>query len=367
MREFYEQNKALIKKGLYLVLFFVGIYVCVTYVLGYIAPFLIGYIFSLVLEPLANFVSNSPPMKYLFRNNISIRRTIAAFFCLLVLAVVIVFLGATVTAQLISQSKSFTTNLPFYLQETIKAIDKLKVSYNDMFLIIPAELQDTLYESIRAISTNIASTAGNSLRHSSTSFVSAIPVFLISLVLCFVSTFFFIKDKAIIRAVIKEQSPKWMHTAFSHVRRGLFQAIIGYIKAQLIVMSITFSIATVGLTLIRYEYSILVGLLIAFVDALPILGSGSILWPWAALSLISSNYTQAVGLLIIYVCILAVRQIVEPKVLGEQIGVHPLLTLIALYMGLKIFGVFGFIIGPVCVVTLKALLSADISEPVGDA
>jgi sporulation integral membrane protein YtvI len=137
----------------------------------------------------------------------------------------------------------------------------------------------------------------------------------------------------------------------------MFSALFGYIRAQLILMSMTFIELNIGLAIAGVKHSILVAAIISLIDALPILGSGSILIPWSAFSFLMGNFELGVALLVIYVVVLVVRQFVEPKVLGQQIGLHPLITLVAMYSGLKLFGFAGLIIGPVSFLLIKNIAS----------
>jgi sporulation integral membrane protein YtvI len=210
---------------------------------------------------------------------------------------------------------------------------------------------------------SLSSSAGTMFKDNSINIVSRIPNLLLIMLLTLISTFFFIADKELISDSIKKHTPEIISKNFVKVRKGILKALTGYVKAQGIIMCITGTIAIIILTVLNYEYAMLVAIIIALIDALPIFGSGFVLWPWIALSFFSSNYKMAVGLLILYGAILFSRQIAEPKVLGSQIGMHPLLTLMSMYVGLKIFGVFGFIIGPVTVIIIKTLLFAEKEKP----
>jgi sporulation integral membrane protein YtvI len=142
----------------------------------------------------------------------------------------------------------------------------------------------------------------------------------------------------------------------------MFSALFGYIRAQLILMTVTFTQLSIGLWIIGIKNYILLALIISFVDALPVLGTGGIMVPWAAYSFITGNLKIGISLLILYAIVLVVRNLIEPKVLGEQIGMHPLLTLVAMYAGLQILGVAGLIIGPITVLTVKNIMSAILKK-----
>jgi sporulation integral membrane protein YtvI len=137
-------------------------------------------------------------------------------------------------------------------------------------------------------------------------------------------------------------------------------ALIGFLKAQSIILSVTFIESFIGLTFLGIDYAFTLAIIIAVFDILPVLGTGGIYVPWAVINLILGNYRLGVGLLLLYGIIVVVRYMIEPKVVGQQLGIHPLLTLMSMFAGLKLIGVAGLILGPTTVVALKAFQHAGI-------
>lgn len=132
----------------------------------------------------------------------------------------------------------------------------------------------------------------------------------------------------------------------------------GYLKAQVILIIISFFIVLIGLYIFHFlnlnvEYPLMAALGIGFVDALPIVGSGTVMVPWAVLSAVNGNIKLAIGLLILYVIVIVVRQLIEPKIVSNHIGIHPIFTLIAMYTGFKIVGIVGMFIGPILLIIIK--------------
>jgi len=125
-------------------------------------------------------------------------------------------------------------------------------------------------------------------------------------------------------------------------------------------MFITFIISTIGFIIIDTGYEVLMGLVTALADGIPLLGSGIVIVPWIILNLITGNIRMALGLLSVYLFAVIVRQIIEPKIVSTQTGLHPLVTLISMYFGLIIFGVVGLFLGPVIMIMLKNLHSSGI-------
>lgn len=156
----------------------------------------------------------------------------------------------------------------------------------------------------------------------------------------------------------------WLPAPFlkpvSHIWKDLRKALFGYLRAQLILISITAVIVIIGLLLLGVDSAFAIGLMIGFVDLLPYLGVGIIMIPWAFYSFMTDNLTLGIGLTVLYAVILVTRQVLEPKVLASSIGLDPLAMLIGMFAGLQLFGMFGLIIGPVILVICVAFNRAGV-------
>lgn len=346
---FYHRHKK--KIDYYLVIFCAVLFICLfRYIFRYIAPFVIGYFISLLFEPLSAFLVE----------RFKLPRWLIAIFNILLLLAIIGIIGVNLITTLINQAQTFISNIPTYWTEVSNRLSSLKENVQLNYY-----LDSTIGDSFTVNFSESLSGFANSLLGSSVTkgpinAVKRLPSILLGIVLTFISCFFFMKDKYLISRTIKGLLPDFLTKQFILIKQGIIDAISGYVRAQFTIMSIIATICVVGLTIIRYPYSLFLGFVIAFIDALPILGSGFILWPWAIFSLINNDYQKAIALFIIYGIILLVRQIIEPKILGSEIGIHPLLTLISIYAGLQIFGLFGFIIGPIILVTIKAITKTQV-------
>ena len=145
----------------------------------------------------------------------------------------------------------------------------------------------------------------------------------------------------------------------------LKKALFGFLKAQLTLISITTVIILIGLLILRVDYAITIALVTGLVDILPYLGTGLIFVPWIIYELITGNINFAIGLGVLYIIVLVQRQIMEPKVLSSNIGMDPLATLISLFVGFKLIGFLGLIIGPVTLVILTTLHKANVFQMYG--
>ena len=170
--------------------------------------------------------------------------------------------------------------------------------------------------------------------------------------------FFMLKDKNIIVSFLKSTLNKNVYDSLIKAKRTTFSVAGKYLKAQLLMVFTTFLLLLIGFFILNVEYALLLAFLISLVDAIPILGTGTILIPWAVISLISKKSALGWGLLSLYgVCALT-RQIAEPKIIGNKLGIHPLISIISIYVGVQLFGLWGLIIGPISAVLLKNLLPA---------
>ncbi|MBO4897493.1 MAG: sporulation integral membrane protein YtvI [Clostridia bacterium] len=190
------------------------------------------------------------------------------------------------------------------------------------------------------------------------SIVKSLPRIIIFIVALFLGTYFISSDKEPINETIKKIVPKRLHPHIRTVKNGMAHAMLAYIRAQLILMCVTFTELLIGF-LIRggniANYALLLALVISIIDALPILGTGTVLIPWGVGAIISGDTNLGLYLLALYLICLFVRQMLEPRVLSVQIGLHPLVTLMTMYAGLKITGFLGMILGPVIAVIIKNL------------
>ena len=195
-------------------------------------------------------------------------------------------------------------------------------------------------------------------------FVAALPNMAAILVIILLAAFFISKDwyKWIDR--LSPLFPDGVRKSASTLWNNLQRALFGYVRAQLVMISITALFVIIGLLIMRVDYAITIGLLIGLVDLLPYLGTGAVIVPWIIYSFIQGDIPLGIGLSILYGIIVVTRQIVEPKVLATSIGLDALSTLIAMVVGLQLFGILGLIIGPVSLVLINALYKANVFKDI---
>lgn len=190
---------------------------------------------------------------------------------------------------------------------------------------------------------------------------------LICIAITILSTYFICVDKIYILDKIEYHFPKkWIKKLNQNLRK-IISSFGNYLKAESILVLISFIEILIGLYILKIlkfgiEYPFLIAFVIAIIDALPILGAGTIILPWAIISAVNGNIKLAIGLVILYIIIVAVRQIVEPKIVSSNLGIHPIFTLVSMYTGFKIFGIIGLFVGPVVLIVLKNVFENLIEE-----
>lgn len=272
-------------------------------------------------------------------------------------------MGFTVYAiisELISQVKEFINSIPFYAEDIQNSFKSINDKLNSFLNIFPNYIKGLVLQYNENIYDVLANFLGESFKSVSVNVIKKIPNAFMITIISIISCYLILIDKSYIEKFITRQIPKKYLSNIILIKSSIKTSILGYLKAQCIIMCLIAIISFFGLLLIQPKYALLIAVLIAVIDAIPIFGSGFILWPLSLYNFIIGDYSFSISLLVLYFIIMLTRQFIEPKIVGIHIGVHPLITLISIYMGLKLFGIFGLILGPIIVVTLKVLQKENI-------
>lgn len=212
------------------------------------------------------------------------------------------------------------------------------------------------YDAVMQMVGNMLSALASRLPDIAAALFSALPSVLFFLIVSVVACFYFCTDEgSVTRSLISFLPRKWQQK-MPRIRKNLREVLRKYVKAYGILLVLTFSLLLVGFWILRVEYAFLLAFLIALADLLPVIGVGTILIPWGIVILLQKNFHLGFGLLILYLVISLVRQVAEPKVLGKSLGLHPLLTLFATYVGFVLFGLLGMILAPIVALVAKRLI-----------
>lgn len=347
------------------------------YCFGVAAPFLLSFFFAVLLQK---------PLRWLDKRTKN--KCHAVWSILLVLLCVLIIIGPVVTiiALIGREIANFISYLADQLNDIPSFLTTLKGEILHLLKFLPDGIYTTVSDSINSTFSNLInnfdtvvkdfdlSSIGvdaKSITNGVTSgitgiygIVKNIPSALIAIVIGIIAWIFFTKDYRQIVSFIKLQLPESNKNLLSEVKQIFSKTVLKMMRAYGIIMLITFCELFLGFTILNLigvmdnGYIVMIAAATAIFDILPVAGSGGILIPWAVISVIMGNYGQALGLIIVYVVISVIRQYLEPKIVGNSLGVHPIVTLAGLYFGLKLFGFLGMFIVPICVMTIKAFNDA---------
>ena len=308
----------------------------------YFWPFLIGILIAVAVERLVNFFI----VKFKWP-----RKLVGTILVVLVYVLIGVLLSLIITA-LVKEALALSSNIPNIYEES-------KIEYNAIYKTLeeflkntPETISNSIYDlglKLLGKATEIATNLVNSVIQ----FIMFVPNIMIYIIITFLATLFLVTDRRTIARYLTDIFPNELVNKVSNVIVKSFKSLGSYLRAQCIMICITFVELLIAFTILKQPYPLTLALIVAIVDALPILGTGTVLIPWAIYSAVTGNIGMGIGLLVVYLVITVVRQLIEPKVVSKNIGIHPFITLLAMYIGFKIFGLFGLIVGPVVMVIFK--------------
>ncbi|RHW40725.1 sporulation integral membrane protein YtvI [Neobacillus notoginsengisoli] len=343
----------------------VGAFIAFYYISKVTYPFLIALLIAFLINPLVNFLEKKGKMP----------RPLAVVITLMIIIAVFAALVTLLVAEIVSGATYLADVLPHHLNTLIRYSEGLFASqiiplYNQitgMFNNLDAGQQETIMTNIQSVGQKIGTTVGNFLK----GFFGNIPLILswfpnVATVLIFsmLATFFISKDWYRLTAMGGRLMPMKAKTSGRTVFADLKKALFGFIKAQMTLISITTVIILIGLLILRVDYAITIALVAGIVDIIPYLGTGTVFVPWILYEAIAGDMGLAIGLGILYIIVLVQRQIMEPKILSSSIGLDPLATLIALFVGFKLLGFLGLIAGPVTLVIFNTLKRANVFKDI---
>lgn len=334
----------------YAIIIFVVLYFLAGGILKIFTPFLLALIFAFIANPIVKFLEKHAKIPRRFGS------VIAIFFLWFIVGSILFYGGKLAIREITEFSNyafEFFSNLPEKITNAIKNWD----SFNKAF---PSIDFDMVLNSFNSVFENFFAGIPNTISNFAKAAAKAVPSTFVGIVVFFISTYFMLADKDMIIRFIKAQFDQNTVHKIKCMRDSVVGSVVSYVKAQLIIMSVVFVVLSVGLLIVKIPYAVLIALLVSFIDAIPILGTGTVFIPWAAICLIIGNYKLAVSLVIIYLAAMLTRQLIEPKIVSDQIGLYPLATLFVMYVGLNTLGFAGMIFGPVFLVMIMNLQRSGI-------
>ena len=327
-----EKKKEFIINVLYIAIICALVYFGVNYLFGLVVPFILGFLFAYFAVKIC---------RNWWKNDTKAVR-IATLLGLYLLIILIVALLVSVG---VDQIGNFIRTLPALYRNTIEPyINSLEESLQKLGESLPANIQaslndltDGLFDAIK----NILSSSVSTLVKATTTIFKNAPQVLISIIVTLITSFYFIFDYELIAEKFAEMMPEKALRVFYDIKDFAENTLLKILGSYAMIMLITFIELAIGLTVIGINNSWIWAFVISFLDILPVLGVGTVLLPWSFSSMITGNLLLGVELLVLYVIIAIIRNIIEPKFVGTDLGLHPLATLFSMIVGVRLFGALG--------------------------
>lgn len=304
-----------------------------------VMPFLFAWLAALASERPAAYLSKRiriPPR--------ILRLLIAALVTVSVVAVILLF-GRLVVGELwsllsgLGEDEEFGKRLETFSEQMLGIFGRIE---------LPSELRESIEKAFSGMAASFLSTLGSVL----TDVAGAIPRILLFVAVTLIAVIYFALDLESINAAVKSILPRKVCEILSSVKSRALGMVWKYLSSYFLIMLITASVMLTGFLLLGVDYALLFAVIVAVLDLLPVIGVGTALVPASLFSFISGNRSLAIGLLILFAVNSVIRQLVEPKILGKHLGMHPLVTLAAMYIGYSFFGFVGILLLPLIVIAV---------------
>ena len=312
-------------------------------------PFIIGVTFAIILEPIIA----------VLERRLRFPRGPAVFTTLIAAGALASYGIFMVISQLIGELVELASLLPEYRETITNLTTDLLQQVEVLNENLPAVMSLNIQLSVQEFLLGLEQGTKDLINRVLATF-SGLPSFIVVSIITLVATFFIARDKDPIIDTIMQLVPPRARDQVTTFRETVSVDLFGYIKGRVVMLLFSIMIAGVGLFLVGTRYWILLAILIGILDQIPIIGPGFIFTPWVAMSVIAGDIDRAVYLTILYFIIFAFRNFTEPKIMGDSVGLHPLIMILAIYGGVVFFGVPGIVVGPVIAIVIRATTAAGL-------
>ena len=322
----------------------------------YFMPFLIAGVIAILIEPIIKFCMNK----------LKLSRRLSSMIIVVLTIILIIMAVVHGGSAIIREVMELLDNIPAAITVATQFIDNISEKAAELYPELPVSILNAMESSV----VEFIGKLGSLISEWATDLVKlllSVPTMIINVVITILALIFFTKDRIYVIDMLEHHLPKaWIKKA-KEVCSEIFSTIGGYIRVYIKIILITFAELYLAFTIINsigfeIEYPLLLAIIVAIVDILPVLGVGTVLIPWSIWMFISGNWGFGLALLITYGVIFCIRQFIEPKLVSKQFGIHPLITLFAMYAGYKATGVIGLILGPILLMTLRCIFAKQIEK-----
>ena len=305
--------------------------------IGFLMPFVIGWLIAAVAAPLVNWLEKRLRI---------VKKLGSALIVILVLAAIVLALYFGIS-RLVAEISDLIRNFPAMYAQLEEGLRQIGDTLSGVFDRLPSGIRNgwnTVVENLDQYMGDLVSGISEPTMTAAGNFAKRVPYYLISFIVAVMSAYFFTVQREEVLTWLRKAAPKAVEQRMTLVMDNLKYAVGGYFKAQFKIMGFVFLILLVGLAFLNVRYFVLVAFLIAFLDFLPFFGTGTAMIPWALYEFFMGNYRTTAALVIVYVITQVVHQLLQPKLVGDSVGLNPLVTLLLLYVGYRMGGVIWMIL-----------------------
>lgn len=326
-----------------------GVYLAFRYALPLFAPFVAAYLLAGAVRPVVVF------LKRRLHLPASVGATVTVLLLAVVLGTGLFFLGKLLVEQIVRLAENYGG----YRDTVMGAAERFCSRVDGWFSLKAGTTGDLMNTGLARIGKTVNEDMLPELSRKTVSAFGSFAYGVAGLIITFVAAVLFLSDR---EKYAKGYRRSPFYAEARKVMGRLSETGVAYLKTQCIILLLIGAVCTVGFLFVKREYALLLGIGVAILDAFPVLGSGLVLVPWAVVCLLKGNYLQVAVLVVMYLLCVLVREGLEPKLLGNRIGIPPLYTLMAVYVGVELFGLLGVILGPFGLVVIRAVLDTETEE-----
>lgn len=344
-------NPRHVKTLINLSLYIIGILlVCILTprLLRFFMPFVIGWIIALIANPLVRF----------FEKRLKIVRKHGSLVVIVGVLALVITACYFIIAWLVQEGIAFVKSIPDLYSSISQGFRDIAANISTLLSRLPILPQADMTEMFANIDTYVGELIGSigmPTLSAAGGIAKNIPNLLVMAIFMLLSAYFFVADKEKFSDSLRKVVPRSVIDRWDWLKETFSKAVGGYFMAQFKIMGVITAILFVGFMVLRIDHAILLALLIAFLDFIPFLGTGTAIWPWAAFLLMTGNYGMAAKLMVIYLICLVVHQMLQPKFVGDTVGMDSLTTLFCMFIGYRFSGVIGMIIAVPIGMTIVSL------------
>ena len=301
------------------------------------------------------------PAVRLFQHRLKMNRKYSVIVVFLLFLLLLGLAGTFTVTKAIGQVVNFVEDVPTYINQVNNIYRDWEYKFQQYAINLPPEFVKQVTNSLQDNLLTLNTTIREKITIENIAQIfSKVPQYLISFLVYLIALFLFMLELPILKSKFYHLLTEKTAQKVSYMNERLTSVIWGFFKAQFFMSVIIFIVSLLGLFIIAPDVALIMSLVIWIIDLIPIIGSIIILGPWSVFMFLAGDNLMGIQLAILAIILLAIRRIVEPKVMGEQIGLSPLATLIAMFLGLKLLGIFGFILGPLVVIAFNSAKEAEI-------